>query len=267
MSMTARRMSWVGCVMVALLLALPAAADFTYGADDQIWSAVFTNLSNTTSLTGAEYEIQAFFDLDVGNQVMFRFLNNGADSSTGIVTDVYWDESTPDVLNFASGFSVDDHWDPSAHPQSFEGGAPAMDDPFVTQYDELVTRYRNKRTGKFTYVTSEVYGSADVNKPKYGIEHGESADFVVGLNSADLPDFPSLTYPEDLLARLVSGDLRVGIHVQSIPNGSDSCGGSASEWFYAPGPSAVVPVPAAAGLGLLGMGLLGWKRRAGKGGK
>lgn len=246
----------LGGLLVTLSSALPAAADPDYSLTGltYFYSAGFNILENSSGSSSAIALADDLFvsvAMDGPGFAYFTFWNWG--TSGGSVTDIYWDESNPLVLdpgptsnnsnttnfNFVSTLSGNfsaTNWDTNVAPGVLPGGAD-LDPAFSVHF------------GTDTW-TGRGHSGSD------GILDGGYATFRVALASG-------YTGQSTLEQELTSGDLRFGLHIQSI----DDTGGSAS--YYSPIPiddpppldDIVVPVPAAAGLGFLGMALVGFVRR------
>ena len=158
--------------------------------------------------------------LDAGsNQVAFKFYNTAVISSS--ITQIYFDDGT-----LSSFVSIADS-DGAALGVDFEQGATPPDLPggnSISPHFDVTDNFKYSAT----------------NPP---VAHGvnASSEWVEILFTLDTgKDF------DDLIAAIVSGDLRIGLHVQGIPVAS----GTTSDSFVN-----LVPTPAAAWL--LGSGLLG----------
>lgn len=174
-----------------------------------------------------------------GGSVGFTFYNNvGLDSS---LTDIYFDLGLAEgeVLSNSTLFSsfqiaddsdtlavtTDVYFEPEATPVTLPAGNPIN---FTSNYD------------------------ADAPTPKQGLDQGgEWVTFLATLGS-------NYTY-DNVLAALLDGSLRIGLHIQSIAdaciNGED-CANDSSSYVN------VVPVPAAAWLfGTALFGLFATSRR------
>ena len=210
------------CVGVLLMIGLGisnaalAVASVTYG---------FTGVSNTSTTNTNLGKSSLFVEvIDMGAQVAFKFTN----TSTSSLTDVYFDDGT--LLGIAgivdSGTSVD--FSQGASPPNLPGG------------NNLATPFNT--TAGF---------NADSNPPTSpnGVTAGEWLTITFNLQSGK-------TYSSILSALAVpnnggTGDLRIGLHVQSFANGG-------SESFVnlpnviSPVPEAQMPALFLAGLGLVG---------------
>lgn len=163
-----------------------------------------------------------------GSQVQFKFTNN----SSSAITDIYFDDGT--LLGIAS---ISD----SGSGVDFSQGASPPDLP-------------SGNTATPAFATTAGF-SADTNPPVSlnGVNAGEWVAINFNLIAGQ-------TYGDVLTALALpngggTGDLRIGIHVQSFASG----GGSES-FINNPAP---VPEPEAYAMMLAGLGLVGWavKRR------
>lgn len=180
----------------------------TYGFD-----CITGNMAGDCSIGEAQLTVDV---TDAGSgQVLFTFNNSGPDALS--ITDVYFDDGSSASI---SGIASIDNSDPGvdfsldAAPPDLPGG-------------NSITPAFNATVGL----------TADSNPPTQpnGVNPGESLGILVDLNDG-------VSYV-DLLSDIVSGDLRIGIHVQGYDTGG-------SESFINN-----VPVPAA--VWLFGSGLLG----------
>lgn len=208
-AMGARRVATpVAAAAGMLLLGAPAAADT---------EMTFFQLEGVLDLSG-QFVVAVSEGQDAG-RVDFTFYNNGPISSS--ITDVYWESTYAPYINFAldpayfhSGGNASNPWDFSASPGELSGGQNAQ-------------------------FTAAGGGTADSSPPPTanGVQVNENIRFNFALAE-------SVTYAS-LIEALYTGDLRLGIHVQS-----QAGDGSASYLTTNP---AAVPIPPAAALGLLGM--------------
>lgn len=252
MKRTITKAMWAGCAVVALLLALPAAADTTYDMGDLLGTGSFTLVAGTgkEDLPAAQ-GVAPLLSVDVNEGTLTRngqsfaaaFFTFSLDPGAGVgtktdISEIYFDlGNTGNLLNlntFNDAFgTADTHW---------------------TTSTELTTNGKNLEDispGHLSggnAITFSAEAGADSGNQR-GVQGGENATFAFALGSSS--DY------EDLMAAMADPvNLRFGVHVRAIGTN----GISASYW--APNPmTPVVPVPAAAGLGVLGMSLLGFMRR------
>ena len=227
----ARGAAWVGCALAVLVVALPASAgSVEFGFSDVIYTGHFGALTNNS---GVQDQLALQYSVDVSmlggmsgtdSTVYFTFINgNIEDQISSTIADIYWDWEAPGVL------------DVTDLPTWIEGG--------TTTDWAFGTAVKPGHLPGDADIDPDFQGFAG-NDGNQGITLGNSATFsmeLTGTNNATT-----------LLDELVSWRLQFGIHAQAI--GLDG----ESDSFYSPPP---VPVPAAFGLGLLGMGLLGARRK------
>lgn len=217
----------VVCLGISAAFAMPASAA---SVQNMIWYSTLTNSTNNTGLSGDQFLVEVGWpggDPASGSYVTFRIFNNlPADNDPNEdskIMSVWFSTTTPDILDFSDatvtgGAGVDSDW--SRHDAGSNGGT-----------------YGFAAQAGFKDATPGIGGG------------GRYADFTIRLDS-------QYDYPDDLLDRLTSslqdGGLRIGIHVGGLQNGK-------SDKFVTLPPGNVVPapVPPAAALGLLGMGLMG----------
>jgi hypothetical protein len=207
--------------------------------------------SNNSSLNPYPYLDFGLVMYEADSQVRFAFLNwlaydlsnNGAEIPSSI-TDIYFDDSGAQGLLGGVEF-VADSGDPN-----FISGADNPDLP-------------GKPAG---WVTDQSLSAQSSNPPPHRGVEAMPEWIVLGYDYVG-----SNTDFSDILAAIDAGNIRIAMHVQGI-NGSD---GSSDSFIWTPldpgespggpGPldpgTPVVPVPAAAGLGFLGMALLAVVRR------
>ena len=187
----------------------------------------FVNITNNNALNAQTGEEQLAVDVsdNSGSQVLFYFTNSGLVSSS--ITQIYFEDTLNqftgvDSLIESSGvdFVID------TTPGNLPGGNTIS---FVEDYET-----------KSAPPTSS-----------NGINLGESLGVVLNLAGG-------VTY-DDIIASLDEGTTRIGMHVQSFPNGG-------SEAFVNNGrnDNPVVPAPAAISLALVGISLVRVLRKSSK---
>lgn len=211
-----------GCVALIAVMCLAVAGHATTLGFDAI-----TNNSSQNIAIG-EAQLSVSVTSYNANQVLFTFYNVG--SAACSITDIYFDNGSPakTFLNMAglidkdngSGGDAGVDFSPLASPNNLPGGN-SISPAFKTS------------SGLSADSDSPVSGN--------GVNPGEKLGVILNLLSGK--NFNSV------LAALGSGDLRIGIHVQSFKNGK-------SESFInkKPGGSMVVPEPTT--MGLLAAGLV-----------
>ena len=164
-----------------------------------------------------------------GTQVLFTFYNYGPIG--GSITDIYFDD-TAGLLAFDSIFADSGpgvtfvNSGAGTNPADLPSGNTAVP-PFVA--------------------TQPLTVESTPNPPIHGVNPGEYVAVLYDIVSGSFAGVRSA-----LLAGFDGADtLRIGIHVRGI----DPTGVNQSDSFIA------VPVPGAAILGLLGLGIAGWKLR------
>ena len=225
----------LGVVLGVLAVGLPAMADTITGWENFNYTGSFSNAGTDDSgyAVALAPNLSVLVTMTDASTVAFTF--GYADSPTdhdGAITRVYWDASVPQILgNFIVPGGLPANWSTPANPSDLpEGG-------FLS-----------------------VESSKSDGNPSNGIDPGESATFSLELLSGY--DW------SNLLTELSTNDLRMGVFVSSIDPG----GGSDHFISNFPAPPTddppppppldnVVPVPAAAGLGMLGMAIVGILRR------
>lgn len=166
--------------------------------------------------------------LDVGGtQVSFTFMNNVGISSS--ITDIYFDDGLPAILAlpFAYAQSAGVSFTSPANPGNLPGGNTAIP----------------------AFVTSAGF-SADSATPAGGVD-------VLGEYVTLILNYTGVNTIASVLAALGSGDLRIGLHVQSIgvADGSDGYINQLSP------NQTVVPLPAGILLLISALGGLGFLAR------
>ncbi|HEY3242744.1 MAG TPA: hypothetical protein VGM03_05265 [Phycisphaerae bacterium] len=158
-----------------------------------------------------------------GSQVDFKFTNNVGVASS--ITDIYFDDGTLLGIASISGSGPGVAFMQPATPAELPGANGADPD----------------------FVTTDMF-SADSDSPPAPNGVNSSSEWVTITF-----DLQGGQVFGDTIDALASGELRIGLHVQAI----GTTGGSDS---YVNDPTPV-PVPAAAGLGALGLLVVGWARK------
>jgi len=217
--------SWLGGLLLSGLAFAPCASAAT------ISFSCITGNSASDCAIGEQQISASLTDLGAG-KVRFDFLNTGSDPSA--ITVIYFDNGTsPSLFGPATLIDADENGGHAGVDFTFGSGAPG-----------------NLPGGNpIAFTTSPgLIASADNPKPHRGINPGEWLGIVFALQAA--VDF------SDVLAQLASGQLRIGMHVQSFASGG-------SESFVNT-PYAPVPLPAAGWLMLSALAPLWMLRRRGK---
>lgn len=226
----------LGVAFALLPLAMPVMAASITGWENFNYTGTFSNVGadNSGFATEVAPNLSVLVTMTDASTAAFTF--SYADSPTdhdGVITRIYWDATVPQILgNFAVG-GLPTNWATPANPSTMPEG-------------NIVTVESSKSSG------------ASSN----GIDDGESATFLISL-------LPTYNWSH-LLTELSENDLRMGVFVSSIDPGGSSDHFVSS--FPAP-PSDpppppppldnVVPVPGAAGLGLVGMAIVAKLRKKG----
>lgn len=237
----------MGIALATVPLALPAPADSI-----NVGFQPVVNVSNLPSQTiagqlGLEVELVAGVDSpyvpDGYDWVSFTFSNVG--SVTSVITELYWDWAVPPtaplVLDPTPPSPGGFYFDSSGGTWRIDPGPGSVSPGNLPQGSNIA------------FVADAGADQGGNN----GISNGESATFFMGLVSgADWQDVSDLVY---------GGLIRFGLHVHgaTLPGGSDSFASTTPTDDPPPPPPLdnLVPVPAAAGLGMLGMGLVAMLRR------
>lgn len=230
------------CAVAAVILALsamlcsPAVADIS-----QTYNLTIFNNDPAAALIGLADHVLVSDTSTAGHpltdQVRFR-ISNG--SNYGVITAVYFDDgllgiasvqNSPGVEFFPDGWQVIDK----------NGKVTVLrTDPQELPGANLISFMTSSNTGG-AFNSFMMSTDADNPSPTWGIGQGEYVDIIFDL-------MPSTTVG-NVIARMDTGALRVGVKIQSLPVDS------ASAVSYIPAPAAVV-------LGLIGLGALGaWMRR------
>jgi hypothetical protein len=187
--------------------------------------ATLYSFYNITGNSAVNVATAGQYSVDVtsysATQVLFTFMNASGGAASSI-QDIYFDDGT--LLGIAALIETPPSvdFDQMVSPPDLPGGETLDPDFVVTQGF-----------------------AADASTPgpiARGINPGESLGIVFDLQSGGML--------QDVLDELNDGTLRIGIHVQGFANGG-------SESFV----NVPVPAPAAAGLGALGLLVVGWARR------
>jgi hypothetical protein len=206
-----------------LIPAVVASATLLTSIDAQADSFGFSQLSNNA---GVDISNQLSVDVkDVGGEVCFTFSNIGTISS--VISEIYFDDAPAGPGN-NTGYlgwmtEVGSGWSSySGSPSDLPGGNTAI--PAFT-----------------TDGTPIQYATANNPSPKNGIDLGESLALCFSYKNGGTID--------DVIADLVSGALRIGLHIQAIGTSGRS------DAYITGGGTTSVPDGGATML-LLGMGIV-----------
>ena len=194
----------------------------------------FFDITHSSAINEAIGEAQLFVDVsdpEGDNNVLFTFRNIGPYASS--ICDVYFDDGT--LLSLASvtngpGVRFTQAEFSKVSPPDLPGGK------------NITPRFN---------VTGLFKADSDPPVQPNGVNPKEQLGILFTLQSNQ--EFTNT------LAALANGSLRIGIHVQGFANG-----GSESFVNNRDSVSSHVPIPPTAlllGTGLVGLGLLGWRRR------
>jgi hypothetical protein len=185
----------------------------------------FENITHTNPVNAAIGEAQLTVEVTSGGsgKVLFTFENSGPSACS--ITDIYFDSYDGGAL--ASIASIDNS-DPGV---SFSAGAAPPDLPGG-----------NNAVPPFV-ATANLSSDSDSPVSDNGVGPGEFLGILFNLGTG-------ATFG-DVINELNNGSLRIGLHVQSFPDGG-------SEAFINDG--TVVPAPSAALLGMIGLGMTSWLR-------
>ena len=219
-------------VAVVVALAFPAWANETFNFSHIVEQGDGPSQLNNGAIGEAQLSVTV---TDAGSgQVLFTFNNTGSYSAT--IDQVYFEQSSPlgafSLIDADDGIGGDSRVDfsPGATPPLLPGG-------------NLV----GFTVSPGLSADSDAFGQSAVMSPyKPGVETGQSLGVLFNLNSGYMYG--------DVTGGLENGDIRIGLHVQSFPNGG-------SEAFVTGNGNGVIPAPGAVMLGSIGIGIVGWLRR------
>jgi len=209
----------------SLLAGVAVLGLFAVAANAELYSFTEITSNSAIDLSG---QLQMEVTAVGATQVKFRFTNNVGLASS--ITDVYFDDGT--LLGIASiGSSSGVAFSQLASPGDLPGGG-AISPPFVT-------------SAGFSADSDPPTASNGVNAST------EWVDIIFDLQVGQ--DFQSVI---DALALdpNTAGALRVGLHMQALSDGQ-------SESYVNDGHNGVIPIPGAALLGFVGLGMVGAIRR------
>ena len=191
----------------------------------------FDCISNNSMANCTNGEQQLFIDVtDEGtSRVLFTFNNTGPFASS--ITDVYFDDRASVLASIEALIDSDQNMGDAG--VDFSVGAAPPNLPSGNDADPAFM------------VTSGLSADSDPAVQPNGVNPGETLGIL--LNTVVMQDF------DDVIAALISGELRIGIHVQGFGDGG-------SESFV----STPVPLPAAVwfmGAGIVGLLAFGRERK------
>lgn len=180
--------------------------------------AAVTDNDPAAVATAGQYSVAVSAVEGNPNQVAFQFFNDGSSNATASITGIYFDDGTLlGIAQVINGTGV--VFSQGASPRDLPGGNQAAP-PFE--------------------VTAGFAADSDSPTSPNGVNAGETVTIIFNLQSGG-------TIAE-VLSELATGELRIGIHVQSLPPGDDG-----SESFIN---TPLVPEPgllAMAGIGALAL--------------
>lgn len=226
------------CAAAAAILALsavlcsPAAADmWTY--ELKIFQINDAPASNPA---GLRYTV-VVNDTDaagtpLSGQVRFTISNDSDVGTTSDITAIYFDDGLLGIAS-VSPATTTVRFRPDSVNKVNPGELPAGKNGDLLNPKFTTTLYPDGSGKKFS-------ADADNPGPKYGLGYSEYVDITFNIGNS----------VAEVITRMDTSALRVGVHIQDLPGGKS---GSAVS---------VIPAPAAVVLGLIGLGALGvWRRR------
>lgn len=207
-----------------IIKALVVSAALSFTASSQAESIGFTQLTGNTTDISDQLTLNVS---DAGGEVLFSFGNIGPISSS--IAQIYFDDAPPGAgndLGFLGMITMIDgdagEWRAyQGSPSDLPGGQGAVP-PFTTGGDPIQ------------------YATASNPAPQNGINVGESLNIYFTYKNAGTIN--------DVISDLLSGALRIGLHVISV-------GGGDSDSYITGGRETNVPDDGAT-IALLGLGLI-----------
>ena len=196
----------------------------------------FFDITHSSAINETIGEAQLLVDVsdpEGAHNVLFTFKNIGPSASS--ICDVYFDDGT--LLSLASvtngpGVRFTQAEISKVSPPDLPGG--------------------NNITPPF-HVTGLFKADSDAPVQPNGVNPGEQLGILFTLQSTE--EFG------DTLAALADGSLRIGIHVQGFANGGNESFVNNPSFVPSSSGAPVPPTALLLGTGLVGLGLLGWRRR------
>lgn len=188
-----------------------------------------------TDNSGTDFSSDFSVSISDAGSGQVRFLFSTAGGSSGLIGQVYFDDGAGNIASIVI--------DPANNVGTVDFSAGAS--PGNLPSGENLTP---------DFDADFAFG-ADAPAPTNGVNAGETLALLATLNGG-------FTF-SDLESSLELADLRLGIHAQSLGDGEDS-EALVNVPPETPGGPPIVTVPAPAGIGLFGVGLLafaGWRAR------
>ena len=185
----------VSILLLSVLLLIGVFAPHAYATPVRLG---FTCVSNNNAVSAAIAEAQVFVDVYTSaNQAHFKFWNIGANTCS--LTDVYFDDGT--LLGIASIIDADEG-----------GGHAGVDFERGAKPTELPNGPPDFET------TAGFSADSDPPVPTWGVEASNPANEWLEI----IFDINPKSTPDAVFGELETGELRIGIHVQSIGPYSES---------------------------------------------